>query len=217
MSKSLNPLLKELYDELLNEVVWLNARWRQYEELFETSPSNIGVLNEAAGLFFRIIQEELWNATLLQLSRLTDRSETMRKDNLSLQALSSLIEDTEFKEEITSLVEEAVKATTFARDWRNRKLAHTDLKLALNQKAKPLATANRKKVTDAIKAVSIIIQRLSKYYFEPVLYPFLKNPFGEADSLLYVVRGGLKADEERRVRIEEGKHSPEDIIGPNPI
>ena len=208
------------YNALYNEVVWLHVRWKQYKDLFGTSPSRIDILNQTAGLFFRFVRDGLWEGTLLHLTRLTDPPESKgkeKKENLTLQSLPPLIKDVEFQKEIKGLVEGAVKATRFARDWRNRRLAHTDLKLAIQQGAEPLAPASRKSVEDAINAVSRVIQRASEYYFKSELSFDVITPADDAVSLLYVIRDGLNAEEERRARLKAGKLSAKDISGQEPV
>ena len=141
----------------------------------------------------------------------------MGKEDLTLQALPPLIKDTEFPhEEIIGLVKAAVNATEFARDWRNRTLAHTDLKLAIQLGAEPLTTASRKSVADAINAVSRVIQRLSEYHFKSDLLFDVITPADDAVSLLYVIRDGLKAEEERRARLKEGKLCQPKILADKP-
>ncbi len=215
--RELGPVLGAHYNALYNEVAWLHLRWKQYKDLFGTSPSRIAILNQAAGLLFRFVQDGLWEDTLLHLTRLTDPPKSRGKENLTVQALPTLIEDAEFQKEIAGLVEAALNSTGFAKDWRNRRLAHTDLKLAIQQVAEPLAPASRKNATDAINAVSRVIQRLSEYYLKSDLVFDVITSGDDAVSLLYVIRDGLKAEEEKRARFKEGKLSAEDINGQEPV
>jgi hypothetical protein len=207
----LGPIFGAHYNALYNEVAWLHVRWKQYKELFGTSPTRIEILNQAAGLFFRIVQDGLWEDTLLHLTRLTAPCKSRGKENLTIQALPQLIIDIEFQKEIVVLVGAAINANEFAKDWRNRKLAHTDLNLAIQQGAEPLAPASRKNITDAINAISRVIQRISEYYFKSDLSFDVITPADDAVSLLYVIRDGLKAEEKRFARLKEGKYLPEDI------
>jgi hypothetical protein len=43
------------------------------------------------------------------------------------------------KESVRRLVSDAVRKTEFARDWRDRRIAHRDLELALREGANPVA------------------------------------------------------------------------------
>ena len=50
-------------------------------------------------------------------------------------------------------IADALVATEFCRDWRNRHIAHRDLQLALKQGAEPLKPASRSKVREALEAL----------------------------------------------------------------
>jgi len=88
---ALGPDLGHVYHALYNECAWLHIKWHQYLVLYGTKPERIDLLNRSAGLFFRIVQDTLWEDTLLHLARLTDRPTSMGKNNLSVQRLPSLI------------------------------------------------------------------------------------------------------------------------------
>ena len=79
---------------------------------------------------------------MLHLARLTDKSTTAGKTNLTVLNLPSLVADAGLKDELAHLVEEAKKRTEFCRDWRNREFAHQDLLLALSGR-KGRASAKR--------------------------------------------------------------------------
>ena len=130
--------LGEFYSALWQELAWIHAKWAEYIALFGTDPSRIGMLNEAAPRFFRVIEDSLWEDILLHLSRLTDSPRSMGKDNLSVRSLPTIAALQGTAIPIDALVATAVAATEFARDWRNRKLAHGDLGLALGRPVQPL-------------------------------------------------------------------------------
>jgi len=104
----------------------LHFDWHEYSELFGSKPERIVLLNEVAPHVFRLIQDRLWETTLLHLARLTDppKSPGDDKTNLSIKGLPDLITDGKLKEQVSKLVDEAVKSTEFARDWRNRLIGH---------------------------------------------------------------------------------------------
>jgi hypothetical protein len=207
----LGPKLGPVYHELYNECAWLHIKWNQYVELYGAKPERIDLLNRSASLFFRVVQDALLEDTLLNLARLTDPPKSAGKNNLTVQRLPALITDAEFRIEIQNLVDVAIDATAFARDWRNRHIAHKDLALALSEGAEPLAPASRKHVKDALLAVSRILQRINEFYFKSDLYfgP-IAEPYG-ALALLYVIRDGVEAEERRQQRLRSGKLELEDI------
>jgi AbiU2 len=123
-----------LYSALWQAVTTIHFYWREYVELFGTKPERIDLLNRAAPTFFRMLQDELWESSLLHLARLTDPATSQGKadrSNLTIQALPALIADAKLKGEVDKLIAEAKKQTEFCRDWRNRHIAHRDLKLAV--------------------------------------------------------------------------------------
>ena len=67
---------------LRNLHAYIEIKWAEYKELFGTSPRRIELLNSAAGLFFRILQDTLWEDALLHLCRLTDPAKMHGKENL---------------------------------------------------------------------------------------------------------------------------------------
>jgi hypothetical protein len=120
---------------LWQEVVWLHWNWAEFVELFGTKPTRIELLNQAAPAFFRVVQDTLWEVTLLHIARLTDQSRSGGRNdraNLTIRNLPGLIHDPELKQVVSGLIETAVDKAGFCRDWRNRHIAHRDLNLALS-------------------------------------------------------------------------------------
>lgn len=95
----------------------------------------------------------------------------------------------------------------FARDWRNRRIAHTDLALALGQGAQPLEAASRQNVGEALEAIAAVLNRLQVAFLNTYPIPFdqVRGGAGNAESLLYVIRDGLEAEEARGQRKKEGR------------
>jgi hypothetical protein len=173
------------------EVDGLGAMWGEYVELF--SPESVEVLNQTAPALFRIIQVVLWEHALLQVARLTDRTRSSGKENLTILNLPELVDDHEMKKTLIGLVNMAVSKTKFCRDWRNRHIAHRDLGL-LVKKSEPLEIASGIQVRDALDAIKFILCEVQFHYMES--WPFFPNNVGEAgnvQSLLQLLCDGLKA------------------------
>jgi hypothetical protein len=187
------------YSALWQEVAVLYVNWGEYVELFGTKSERINLLNQAAGHFFRMVQNELWETTLLHIARLTDPSKSLGRDensNLTIQNLAELTDDTNTKQKVAKLVKTAVKQAHFCRDWRNRHIAHRDLKLALEQSAVPLAAASRKQVNEALKAIADAMNALEEHYCQSETRFDLGSIHHGAVSLLYVIDAGLRREEE---------------------
>lgn len=189
--------LGSVYYDLWQQVVWLNVKWSEYVEMFGTKPSRVELLNNAAPRFFRIVQDTLFEETLLHIARLTDPAESrVKKDikkNATIQALPPLVEPA-IKGKVTTLVDASLDASEFCRDWRNRRIAHRDLELALKTGATPLLPASREKVKHVIASLGDVLNAVNAHYFESeTAFDFIDSGDG-AVSLLYVIDDGLKLD-----------------------
>jgi hypothetical protein len=194
----------EIYSALWQEVAWIHKKWTQYVTLFGTNPGRIELLNRAAPSLFRAVQDTLLEDVLLHLSRLTDAPRTMGRSNLSVRQLASVSANTSIAANVQSLADNALAACAFARDWRNRRLAHRDLGLALGQPVQPLAPASRVAVTTALTALTQLLNAVSEHYLDSTNMFGFGTDDGDALSMLYVLRDGLEFAAERTERIRRG-------------
>jgi hypothetical protein len=202
--------LGTVYSELWQEVAWIHHNWAHYQELFGEKSSRIDLLNEVAPAFFRTVQDTLFEAVLLHLTRLTDPPQSVGKSNLSLRQLVALTAGSPANSRVSELIARAIDATDFARDWRNRRLAHRDLDLALGQPVTPLAPASRLAVKQALGVMVDVLNVVSARYLDST--SFFDLP-GDSDSvaLLYTLRDGLEAEKQRLARLSSGNFREEDV------
>jgi hypothetical protein len=179
-------------------------------QLFGAKESRIDLLNRAAPRFARLLQDSLWEDVLLHIARLTDPPKSMGKSNLSIQALAAHVGDQKVRAEIEERASEAVARSDFCRDLRNRHLAHRDLLVALKRGAEPLKAGSRSNVREVLQALAETLNALAKHYLDSTTMFEFETGAGGALSLLYVIDDGIRADDERRSRLREGKVRPED-------
>ena len=204
--------LGALYNALTNEVAWIHAKWSQYQQLYTHSPERIALLNEVAGHCFGVIQDVLLKDVILHLARLTDPPQSRGKDNLTLRRLPALLSNAQLAAEVQSLVEAALAACASACAWRNRQLAHRDLALALASATEPLPGISYADIKAALTAMRTVLNCLDAHYWHSeTVYEHVITEGGEADSLVYYLSQGVRAEERRRERLEQGKPLPEDI------
>jgi hypothetical protein len=205
--------LGQIYSALLQEIATLHFHWREYVELFGNKPARITLLNDAAPFFFRMIQDGLWEMSVLHLARLTDAPVSRGRNertNLTIRSLPNLIAEPEFKATVARLINEAIAATDFCRDWRNRHIAHRDLKLALDQPTTPLAEGSRAAVKKALDALGAVLNALAGHYFKSETRFDLGAPRGGSASLL--LSEDVRAQKAREKRLEEGRPAKEDFV-----
>ena len=204
MGEELGTLYSALWKELAIGYVY----WLEYVDLFGTKNSRIEMLNQAAPMFFRMIQDELWGMMLLNLARMTDPPFSMgRKDkaNLSLRALPDLVKDTGLKSSVAELIDKALKATEFARDWRDRLIAHRDRGIALNTATTPLKDASRAQVKEALASLAAVLNALALHFFKSETHFDRTVRHNGAETLLYLLDEGLRSREERLERMRSGR------------
>ena len=213
--RQMGPELGSTYGQLWQEVAWIHSKWEEYVVLFGTSPERVALLNEAAPSFCRLIQDTLWEDVLIHIGRLTDRPSTGGKgrDNLSLLALPELVDRPPTKAKVESQIGVCLASSAFARDWRNRHIAHRDLRLALGSSSLPLAAASRAMVVNALQDMTAVMNCVAKEYLDSTSF-FESGPsIGGALELLYVLRDGVAARKDRLARLERGELSPSDFLG----
>jgi hypothetical protein len=198
------------YAELWLEVAHLHLTWLEYVELFGKKKSRIDLLNDTSPRFFRMIQDRLREAVFLHIARLTDPPFSLgRKDksNLTLLNLPGLIVDLKLKDEVEKQCGTALAGAEFARDWRNRHIAHRDLDLTLGENAKPLPDVQIREVSDALNSFEAVLNAIAGHFLKSETRFGIAARREGAIDLLYVIDDGLTAQKERAARIAAGDYS----------
>ena len=200
-----------VYHALWQEVAWIYKKWAEYVTLFGTNPGRIELMNQSAPSFFRTVQDSMWESVLLHIARLTDSPRSRGKSNLSLKRLPGELAASPIGDEVARLVSVASTQSDFARDWRNRHLAHRDLALALGQQVEPLAHASRAAVRQALAAMAAVLNSVSGHYLDSTTMFDLGDDGGDAVSMLYLLRDGARYEQDRIVRLKAGTYLPGDL------
>ena len=165
--EALGIALGKQYTALNTEVIVLHLYWKEYLELFGTNQKRIDRMNQAAPGFFRMLQSELFQANILHLARLTDSPKSVGRDNLTLRNLPDLVGDINLKNKLTGLLALAEQKAAFCRDWRNRRFAHFDLELALEDKtATALAAVTKANMKATLDALADVLNAIELHYFK---------------------------------------------------
>ncbi len=200
------------YTQLWQETAQLNIMWKEFIELFGTKPSSFELLNRSAGAFFRMVQDGIWEAIVLHIARLTEPPQSpggKDRQNLTLHNLPALIPDPKLKDEVKLLCDEATANTKFARDWRNRRIAHRDLDLALGGKARPLPPVPIKHVNDALESFSKIMNAIALPYVDSATSFGHSIRLHGAEELLYLLDDGHILRKQQRARLDAGDYGPD--------
>lgn len=204
--------LGTFYGALQYEVTWCHAKWQQYRILFAHTDQRVDLLNEAAGFFFKVVQDVMWEDVLLHVARLTDPPKSAGKANLTIHRLPDLVTDSVLASEVRALAESASLKCAFAREWRHRHLAHRDLDLALDRvHALPLPPVSRLAVTEALGSISSALNRVESHYFDSHVAFEHFVAHDDANALVYYLAKAVRSEERQRERFAKGQPSPEDL------
>jgi HEPN superfamily AbiU2-like protein len=103
----------------------------------------------------------------------------------------------QLKDELEHLIKAACDATDFARDWRNRRLAHEELRLGRN--VTPLASAKFDDIDTALCAIRTVLNRLEQHYLnKTVSYEDTIPALGGVESFIAVIRKGVETRRNER-------------------
>ncbi len=154
---------KRVLDLLGNEWAHAELVLQEFRGLFSDG-ERLALLNGIAGPLMVLVQEVFWEDLLLRVARLTDPVHSGRHKNLTLQQVPALFDDEPQKRlELEEQVQAVVEAAAFARDWRNRRIGHKDLRHAQNPKAKPLERASLQRVDEALAAAHRVLNTIAGY------------------------------------------------------
>lgn len=209
--------LGQLYHALENDVIWVHAKWLEYRKLYGKSEERLDLLNETAGFFFGVVQRVLWDDVLVHIARLTDPPKQGRFENLTLLRLTDAFKDTEIGVEVQKLVGLTQSRAEFARAWRNRRIAHSDLQLALNLTVEPLPGISRQNVGNALASIRDVMNLLHRHYLGGTVgfeYFIAKD---DADTLVYYLSRAAWAEKQERERFRRGEWRLEDSEPPPEI
>ncbi len=204
MGDELGSLFSFLWSDYLN----LHQKWNEYIELFATDEKRLHILNETAPGFFRLVQDMLWQGILVHLCRISDSVEHSKKSNAVIRRMLLLAPD--MVDQLEPLLLEVERSTAFAREARNKQLAHSDLDVALSQIDRP-KLGSRSDIRSAIESIDQVMHVVELRYLKTATaYNAIRN-IGGAKNLLYYLRERLRAQNGRMERLRSGSPLPEDL------
>ncbi len=205
--EAMGEALGSHFDALWQQLVSAKRKWGEYVTLFGTNEKRVALLNAAAPQFFNLLDSILWEDTVLHIARLTDLSNTFgqrNRTNLSIRAFPELITDARLRDALATHLKAAVDATGFARDWRNRRIAHRDLQYELDRSAKPLAFASRASVNTAFEKIEAVMNAVQLHFLDSTTHYDTPISRGGAMTLLHTLHYGVQVLNDRQERLARG-------------
>lgn len=209
-------VLGQLCYELRNDFDWLRAKWGEFRELYGRGQESIDVLNAVASNFFYFLHKLMFEDAMLHLCRLTDPPRMRDRETLSVAALVEAVSDVTLKVKVQTKLEEVRGKCEFARRWRNRSLAHTDL-VTLRGPVPALPPVNSGRIDAALKSIDEILWLVERHFGLPPIV-MVGDPWGAKSLVYYLKRGRLAVDQERRswIALAKGHGQKQRAVSTNP-
>jgi hypothetical protein len=149
-----------------------------------------------------MLQEQQFETNMLHMARITDSPKSVGKANLTIRSLPDLVTDQVLKQQLVALLEVVRQKTEFCREWRNRRFAHHDLLLAVQDgQATPLKAPEKEKVGEALEAISDALNAVERFYFKGGCSFDAIAAHNGAATLIHVLGFGVRERERMQERI----------------
>jgi hypothetical protein len=172
-------------------------------QLYGTA-ENVALLNRSAPRFFAIGQMTWLQDVYLSFCRLTDPPRSAGKDNLCFERYVELIDPAthpNLRQTVTNLVVHLQTYCRFARDHRNRRIAHLDLSTKLGRHPQPVAQVTKAEIEGGFDRIRNLINTIEVAYgLNSTLFGFDEE--GDGTDVVQLLRDAeaWQAAEEARER-----------------
>jgi hypothetical protein len=218
------PKIKVAFEPLRYEIAWLHAKWSIYGQLFCRGEEQLDVLNSMARAFFLIVQDSLQNDLIVGLCRITDPPNTGKRKNLTLSSLAELlkpVEEMQVKEperengqgdesselrdkekelwrKFSNQLESLGHVCSPLREWRNRRLAHSDFPTAVGQHPDPLPESVWDTIDEVLVRVRVAMNMVEGHFLDSEFrYDLFTNLDDGEEVVRYLKEAQQRENEER--------------------
>ena len=139
------------------------VRLNEYRALFG-DPANVEFINTFSRPFMSDVQQVFQRDLLLHITRLTDPLQSGGKQNITVQRLQYFRDDQELRARVESFAATALENSGSARAWRDQRISHSDLNLAIDPDAKSLDPTTLASVQSVLDAVHAALDAISSAF-----------------------------------------------------
>jgi len=192
--------------EALNQLVLeLNVRWQMFDELYSEA-KNYAVLNRTGANFWSNLHNLLIDDLMLAISRFLDPARMGKNDNFSLAAIVALLEVASFRADLQKRLD-AINLvwSRGVKDWRHKKLSHSDMATVLGSNTLPdIPFTEIKVLVDGITGFAREVTH-QLYHFDQ---GFGCSMTGWVPQVLDYLKLGVQKKDEIRLKAYGGKLPP---------
>jgi hypothetical protein len=183
--------IREVYEPLEQEIVWLHVKWQFYRQLFGADEERIELLNDIAPFLFRVCQDVLLDDVIISISRLTGQPRTRNRhstrESLSLLRLVFLIDPSQHPQLRPAAQRKWKRVDSLCkpfRQHRHRRVAHTDLE-TIKATGDLLPGISRSMIEDALESIRELMNTVCEHFDKTTNTYLLVPPAGiDGDVLI---------------------------------
>jgi hypothetical protein len=221
VEKTIPEEIRDEFEWIKKEVIWLHGKWTLYLQLFGHSQERIDMLNECSSACFYAFSEMLLDSIQLSFSKLTDPASTTNRDqtetqqNLSLEQLQKKIKEScnkRLSKKLGQILEDLRAKCKLFRQHRNKSIAHPDYETAL--KRVKLESITRESVDEALvilqefmNAIELSYRGISTIYSDPINY------WEDGNTLVAILKAGLTFQDVEIKWMKKEKINRDDLRG----
>ena len=187
--------IREVYEPLEQEIVWLHVKWQFYRQLFGTDEERIELLNDIAPLLFRVCQDVLLDDVIISISRLADQLRTgnrhSTRESLSLRRLVVLIDPGQHPQLRPVVQQKWRRFDSLCKPFRlhrHRRVAHFDLE-TIKATGDLLPGISRSMIEDALESIRELMNAICEHFDKTTNTYRLAPPAGiDGDVLIEHLR-----------------------------
>jgi hypothetical protein len=179
--------VQEVFEDLHNDLVWLQIHFEWYNCLFDQGPKRLELLDAIASTFFVRLKFTLFEDIVLSIARLLDPSRSRAFERMSLAQLAERVtaDDKAFGAELDAELNRIKKESHNIRDLRNSRIAHKDLKDSLKESPE-LTKISKSNIEQVLTDIGALMNKVSDRYGGPgTLY---ENAMSQAGADTFVER-----------------------------
>lgn len=201
--------IKDQFEAAQQQLMTASAKWQLVEQLFAKSKTRSDFLKRTGSGFFALVKDSLITDVMISLGRLLDRPNINGNENLTLERLVTSVSDLRNGDLALRLnvhLDNARAAYDATRLYRNKRLAHNDLKTILEQDAKPLRPAHVEDVRATLREAGEFLNLIDSHYCRSTTTFGFTMIEGDGDSIVRLIRDGMLLRESNlnRKRTETG-------------
>jgi hypothetical protein len=180
------------------QLITTHAKWKLLEQLYAKSKVRSEFLRRIGSDFFALVQDSMLTDIMMSLGRLLDTPHVKGNNNLTLERLKNSVHalgNEELALKLDVHLRYAKAAYEATKKYRNKRIAHNDLKTILKKDAISLGPHTVRDIKKVLREVGEFLNQINMHYRNCTIAFGLVSMQGDADYIVGLARDGLKLRE----------------------